>query len=90
MKNEHRCPKCGSTHGGYFDTVMDDIGAIEAVPRKLADARASGTWNLGPSAKAKAEVEAYVCTQCGYFEEYVKDAQNVDWEAIENFHWLDQ
>jgi len=86
MKNDHRCPKCGTTHVGHFATVMDDIGAMTGVPRRLADARASGTWN---TKRLVVEVEAYVCTQCGYFEEYVKDAQAVEWEQIDGFEYLD-
>jgi len=37
--------------------------------------------------KISADAEAYVCTECGYFEEYVKDPGAVPWEKLAPFHW---
>ena len=36
---------------------------------------------------AEATVEAFVCTECGHFEEYVKDAGNVPWDKLPHFRW---
>ena len=32
-------------------------------------------------------VEAYVCAECGYFEEYVADVEKVDWSKIHGASW---
>ncbi|MCA9300161.1 MAG: hypothetical protein KDA28_13905 [Phycisphaerales bacterium] len=38
--------------------------------------------------KIEATVEALVCTECGYFEEYVKNPKDLDWEQLPLFQWL--
>jgi len=75
MKTSKKCPKCGSKKVGHLDTVMDDIGHSKPQPRKLAESLDGGAWQLGPRTAFSANVEAYVCTECGYFEEYVKGAK---------------
>jgi hypothetical protein len=36
---------------------------------------------------AEANIEAFVCADCGYFEEYVKDTGNVPWDKLPHFRW---
>ena len=77
MKRTWQCPKCAGTRVGYFDEVSD------------AD-RIRGARTLDRSDKESwiaASVEAFVCTDCGYFEEYVKDAGNVAWDKLPHFRW---
>jgi hypothetical protein len=33
------------------------------------------------------ETTAYVCTDCGFYEEYL-DVIDVDWSLVEGFEWL--
>ena len=84
MKRTRRCPKCKSKRIGYIATVMDDTGRGER-PRRLAETQKGGFLHLGPSTVHAAEVEAYVCTDCGFFEEYVKEPKAVEWDKLEAF-----
>lgn len=40
------------------------------------------------SEEHSAEVEAFVCTECGYLEEYVKAPADVPWESLPLFRWV--
>jgi len=88
MKSGKLCPKCGSKKIGYIDTVMDDAGHSKPKERKLAESLAGSAWQMGPRKAVSAVVEAYVCTSCGYFEEYVKDASTLEWSKIKAFTFL--
>jgi hypothetical protein len=33
------------------------------------------------------ETEGYVCTECGYLEEYVKSTREIAWDSIEGATW---
>lgn len=83
MKMTWQCPKCSSLRIGYFDQLPDQDDAVReralgapphaGYPREL--------WSrLAP-------VEAFVCADCGYFEEYVRNVAQVPWEKLKNFRW---
>ena len=81
MKQSGRCPKCDSTRVGVLPEVYDmDSGRGNA--RHLVGK--AGMWKI----KRQAAVEAYVCTDCGYFEEYVKAPDEVAWQEIEGFQYV--
>jgi predicted nucleic-acid-binding Zn-ribbon protein len=86
MKRTRRCPKCKCRKIGYISTVMDDTAGGQR-PRRLAETREGGFLKFGGAVHA-AEVEAYVCTECGYFEEYVKKPRDVPWDRLEAFERL--
>lgn len=78
MRKSGICLKCGSNQVGHLSRVVDwDRGAVE---RRLAQGRVGRMSAYGP-------VEAYVCTSCGFFEEYVKHPEEVPWERLEGFSW---
>jgi len=66
---------------------MDDAGHSKPKSRKLAESLVGSVWRLCPREAVSANVEAYICTECGYFEEYVKDAKNLDWDKLEAFRY---
>ena len=35
-------------------------------------------------------LEAFVCTECGYLETYVKDPTTVPFEKLRGFSWLNE
>jgi hypothetical protein len=35
----------------------------------------------------RGEIEAFVCTDCGYFEEYVRNPQSIPWSTMKGFRW---
>ena len=78
MRESGVCPKCQGTKIGHLGRVVDwDRGAVE---RRLAQGRVGRMSAYGP-------VEAYICTECGFFEEYVKDPATVPWTSLDSFTW---
>lgn len=71
---------------GRFDYVADESDATTEPGRKR-----SLWWQMEGGFFSKkeyrADVEAYVCTECGYFEEYVKNPADVEWEKLAPFRW---
>jgi len=86
MKTSGKCAKCGGTRVGRFEYVADETDATTGPGQKR-----SLWWQMegGFFSKTRigADAEAYVCTECGYFEEYVKDPGAVPWEKLAPFHW---
>lgn len=33
------------------------------------------------------ETEAYVCADCGFFEEYLREPRRMRWEHVDGAHW---
>ena len=100
MKKTKRCPKCDSEKIGYLAQIpdfVDEAGTegVPAAPRALGmvpkqwqegwvrPATRTQSWPLG-------ELEAYICTSCGFTESYVKEPDQVRFEEIEGFQWVDR
>lgn len=87
-----QCPKCGGTKIGYLENVLDvksgnDLDfriRVEEFRHLMATSVKKG-WLR--KEEHKAMVEAYVCTDCGFFEEYVKAPDKVPWDALPLFRW---
>lgn len=67
---------------------MDEIGQTKPAERKLAETLTGSFWQMSPREEISAVVEAYVCTECGYFEEYVKKPGAIKWEKLKQFKYL--
>ena len=89
MKATATCPKCQSQHiarvthvadatgyVGFGNDITANGGRAPVARRLLASVAEDGTQ------KTTGDVEAYVCTQCGYFEEYLADPTKVDWKHV--------
>lgn len=85
MKRTWQCPKCTSRRVGYFENVVDQSQRGASV-RKIGEAQTGQMLGLSV-VEAVGEVEAFVCADCGYFEEYVKEPQSIDWNAMRGFRW---
>lgn len=92
MKNG-KCTKCGGSRIGKFGNVLDcltnnpdEVRIINKEFRKLSSVTKK-TGFMKSETKA-ALVEAYVCTECGYFEEYVSNPRDLPWESLPLFEWL--
>ena len=84
MKRTWQCPKCAGTRIGYFDQLHDSRGGPKSEGRKLDIVNLGGPFS---PIIAEANIEAFVCADCGYFEEYVKDTGNVPWDKLPHFRW---
>ena len=45
---------------------------------------------LGNTRQGVGVLEAFVCTDCGYVETYVKDPSTVSFEQIRGFTWVNE
>ncbi len=86
MKKSGRCVKCGSAQVGRFEYVADESDATTE-PGKTRTLWWQTEGGFFSSKTIQAAVEAYVCTECGYFEEYVKNPSAVPWEKLTPFRW---
>ena len=59
------------------------------IPTPIAIASETTKGWLGTSEKKSlaGDVEAYLCADCGYFEEYLKSPETVPWDRLEHFRW---
>lgn len=83
MKRTGRCPKCDATKIGVVKEVRDEDTGPRA--RHLA----SEIWqgHFLSETRPVGQVEAYVCTECGYFEEYLARPEAMEWEKVRGFSW---
>lgn len=86
MRDSLRCPKCQSARIGHLERVEDQDGDKPTRTRSLATGY-SGTLFTGGMRRHAAEVEAWVCADCGFFEEYVKNPDGVKWDQLPGFRW---
>jgi len=81
MKQSGRCPKCTSTRVGLLPEVFDMAQGFRTTRHLVGK---MGMWKV----QTEAAVEAYICTDCGYFEEYVKAPGEVAWHEVEGFQYV--
>ena len=81
------CPRCGGTKIGRLAQVADKdrTGTANRKIGMMEQGRFLGATIL----TTVGEVEAKICTDCGYFEEFVKDVKSIDWEKVEGFSWIE-
>jgi predicted nucleic-acid-binding Zn-ribbon protein len=90
MKRTWTCPKCASRRVGYFEHLIDEQGEFKPSPRMIGQGPTEIRGLLGGRhvvTGPTGELEAFVCTSCGYVEEYVKNPQSVAWDSFEGFRW---
>ena len=76
MKNETRCPKCGSLRIGRLQGVVETNLVI--------DGPDAGLSHPGQDILR----DAYICGQCGYYETYVRTEDLALLENYPDFSWL--
>jgi hypothetical protein len=103
MKRTGVCPKCEGRRVVHVAQVADagnwngmGIGSISAragthhVPRRVLVQRTVSKGVFGGTSEGfepVGETEAYVCADCGFFEEYVREPHGVRWEDIVGASW---
>jgi len=89
MKSSKQCPKCDSLKVGHLPTVpdeADDYGVLASTIGMIE--KVSGKWLKVFRSQKVGMLEAFVCTECGYYETYVKQPQEVRFGAIAGFSWV--
>jgi len=81
MKQSRRCPKCTSTKIGYLESAVDRGGeyGTDNYAAVIGESRDRDWVGL---------LEALVCTECGYYETYVKNPARVAFTEIKGFRWV--
>lgn len=103
MRASGECPKCGgrriirlprvadaSDQGGTTAGDMTRRNGCTLVPRQIAERAVTESGLFGNSTLryvGACPTEAYVCSGCGFVEEYVKDVENIDWTEIHGAVW---
>ena len=88
MKKNKQCPKCHSLRVGWLESQPDLSGETHVV-RKRPVAAVTNEGFFGNTYLSKVGVlEAYVCTECGYYESYVSSPGDTPWDTLRDFHWL--
>ena len=85
MKKTWQCPKCQSQRVGYLETLPDQRDGQDH-DRKIGSAITSSLGPFGVGTMVGV-IEAFVCTECGYFEEYVKEPTSIPWDQVSGFRW---
>ncbi len=85
MRQSKQCPKCQSHKVGYINYQPEGDG-ISLRWRVIASVREPATF--GPGRSRVGELEAYVCTECGYYESYVRSPDKVKWDQLSGFRML--
>jgi hypothetical protein len=104
VKKTKQCPKCSSLRIGYLaeqpdvEKVIDradGVGPftpeIDTATRAVghsAQTYETGFWDHNDIRLLLGSLEAYVCTDCGYHESYVKDPGSLEWEQLRGFAWV--
>jgi hypothetical protein len=92
------CTKCGSRKIGYLERVVHRTEAT--VSGTAVRGHATAPVGVGSSTSGSfikvitnfpiGEFEAFVCGDCGAFETYVKNPNDVPWDQIHGFRWIGQ
>lgn len=86
MKLSRQCPKCQSLKVGYLEKILDHQGEGSVTSQKIGKV-SEKLWAYRVQTAA-GETEAYICTECGYYETYVKEPGSISWNDMVDFHWL--
>jgi hypothetical protein len=84
MRTSNKCIKCGSLAIGHLERLYELTGDRKAgLPTSMLGVLGSTRQGAGP-------LEAYVCTECGYFETYVKAPATVPFHQLRGFRWVNE
>ena len=88
MKTSKQCPKCQSLRIGLIETQIDKSGEYSHSQERVVGEVMEPGLLWGENAAQIGELEALVCSDCGYFESYVKDPGAVPWDKLIDFRWI--
>jgi predicted nucleic-acid-binding Zn-ribbon protein len=82
VKQAKKCPRCASLRIAHLATQVDEGDSY--YERKLGLKREKRFFD----SQAIGLLEAYVCASCGYFETYVQEPEQVDWDNVQGLTWV--
>jgi len=103
MKTSRQCPQCSGQRIIHLASVADasdyygmGTGEMSArtghtfTPRNLAERveKSKGLFGASTTVEPACPTEAYICADCGYVEEYVKNPESIDWSTISGARWI--
>lgn len=99
MKHTAICPRCQCDRimhvaqvadaGDWFGSGDGDLSTRSGghpVPREVLTVRRTTKGLFGGESESVGTggaTEAYVCTACGYFEEYLREPHRIDWSRVD-------
>lgn len=90
MKTSKQCPKCHSLDIGVLDIAALPHGTevLDFRPQPAGVIKRK-SWPM-PVFIPVGRLEAWVCTNCGYYETYVCQPDQVDFTNLHSFRWAGQ
>ena len=89
MKKSKECPKCESLKIGYLAVVPDEADDRGILPSRIGFIeKVRGKWLKVFDTKKVGPLEAYVCTECGYYETYVKSPESIPFAQLAGFRYV--
>lgn len=85
MKHSGRCPKCAA------ERILHIESSRPEEPRMLVR-RAPTVGILGGDGhvlEGVGRVEAFVCAECGYLEEYIVRPKSIPWDDVIGASWVE-
>lgn len=89
MKTSKRCPKCQGTRIGHFENQVDRSGEHDNSYDRAVGCVAQEGWVFTHWHRT-GTLEAYVCADCGYFEDYVVGPEHMPWDKLIGFSWVNR
>ena len=84
MRTSNKCIKCGSLAIGHLNRLFDlTVERSASLPSKTLGV-------LGNTRQGAGLLEAFVCTECGYVETYVKEPTTISFDRLRGFRWVNE
>lgn len=89
MKASKQCPKCHSLRVGYLEHLWhQDAGQGSTGPKEMPVGVVEEQGIFFTYKSVVGGLEAFLCTECGFFETYIKSPEDVPFDELVGFSWL--
>jgi predicted nucleic-acid-binding Zn-ribbon protein len=90
MKSSKQCPKCHSLDIGVLEVAALPHGTevLDFRPQPVGVIRRR-SWPVSVFVPV-GRLEAWICTECGYYETYIKEPSSISFEELHGFRWGSQ
>lgn len=91
MKKTRQCPKCDSLKIGFLPNALPELLQEDPVsPRHEEDPpqRLNPIEQMLAQSRIVDRLEAFICTDCGFYEMYLGHPESMRFEQVDGFRWL--